>query len=95
VHRKQYGKELSPNIKRRISALVRIGMPEDVARVGLLLASDDAAFVTAAPFIVDGGYTTGTHIREGMESLLSRQCGRSLSSGPAIESTEDTDEIRH
>jgi NAD(P)-dependent dehydrogenase (short-subunit alcohol dehydrogenase family) len=59
VHRKQFGKELSPNIKGRISALGRIGMPEDVARVALFLASDDAAFVTAAPFIVDGGYTTG------------------------------------
>jgi NAD(P)-dependent dehydrogenase (short-subunit alcohol dehydrogenase family) len=58
VHRKQFGKELSPNIKGRISALGRIGMPEDVARVALFLASDDAAFVTAAPFIVDGGYTT-------------------------------------
>jgi NAD(P)-dependent dehydrogenase (short-subunit alcohol dehydrogenase family) len=34
-------------------------MPEDVARVALFLASDDAAFVTGAPFIVDGGYTTG------------------------------------
>src|SRR5579885_207315 len=59
VHREQFGKELDPAIKGRISALGRIGMPEDVARVALFLASDDAAFVTAAPFIVDGGYTTG------------------------------------
>jgi NAD(P)-dependent dehydrogenase (short-subunit alcohol dehydrogenase family) len=59
VHRERFGKELDPGIKGRISALQRIGMPEDVARVALFLASDDAAFVTAAPFIVDGGYTTG------------------------------------
>jgi len=59
VHRERFGKELDPAIKGRISALGRIGMPEDVARVALFLASDDAAFVTAAPFIVDGGYTTG------------------------------------
>jgi NAD(P)-dependent dehydrogenase (short-subunit alcohol dehydrogenase family) len=59
VHRERFGKELDPGIKGRISALRRIGMPEDVARVALFLASDDAAFVTAAPFIVDGGYTTG------------------------------------
>jgi NAD(P)-dependent dehydrogenase (short-subunit alcohol dehydrogenase family) len=59
VHRQKFGKELDPGIKGRISALGRIGMPEDVARVALFLASDDAAFVTAAPFIVDGGYTTG------------------------------------
>ncbi len=59
VHRERFGKELDPGIKGRISALGRIGMPEDVARVALFLASDDAAFVTAAPFVVDGGYTTG------------------------------------
>jgi NAD(P)-dependent dehydrogenase (short-subunit alcohol dehydrogenase family) len=59
VHRERFGKELDPGIKGRISALGRIGMPQDVARVALFLASDDAAFVTAAPFIVDGGYTTG------------------------------------
>jgi len=59
VHREQFGKELDPGIKGRISALGRIGMPEDIARVALFLASDDAAFVTGAPFIVDGGYTTG------------------------------------
>jgi NAD(P)-dependent dehydrogenase (short-subunit alcohol dehydrogenase family) len=59
VHRERFGKELDPGIKGRISALGRIGMPEDIARVALFLASDDAAFVTAAPFIVDGGYTTG------------------------------------
>ncbi len=33
-------------------------MPEDIAKVALFLASDDAAFVTAAPFVVDGGFTT-------------------------------------
>ncbi len=59
VHREQFGKELDPAIKGRISALRRIGMPQDVARVALFLASDDAAFVTGAPFVVDGGYTTG------------------------------------
>ena len=59
VHRKRYGKELSPAIKGRISALGRIGMPEDIARTALFLASDDAAFITGAPFIVDGGFTTG------------------------------------
>ena len=47
-----------PQDQGRISALGRIGMPEDMARVALFLASDDAAFVTAAPFIVDGGFTT-------------------------------------
>jgi NAD(P)-dependent dehydrogenase (short-subunit alcohol dehydrogenase family) len=59
MHRQIYGKELSPNIKGRISAMGRIGMPEDVAKLALFLASDDAAFVNAAPFTVDGGFITG------------------------------------
>jgi len=59
VHRQRFGKELDPGIKGRISALGRIGMPEDIAKAALFLASDDAAFITGAPFIVDGGFTTG------------------------------------
>ena len=35
----------------------RLGTPEDVARVALFLASDDAAFVTGAVYTVDGGMT--------------------------------------
>ena len=37
--------------------LGRWGEPEDVARMALFLASDDASFITAAMFVVDGGYT--------------------------------------
>ncbi|HEY8202007.1 MAG TPA: glucose 1-dehydrogenase [Actinomycetota bacterium] len=37
--------------------LGRLGTPEDVARVALFLASDDAAFATGAVFTVDGGMT--------------------------------------
>jgi len=37
--------------------LGRWGQPEDVARMALFLASDDASFITAAMFVVDGGYT--------------------------------------
>ena len=35
--------------------LGRMGEPEDVARVALFLASDDAAYVNAAEIVVDGG----------------------------------------
>jgi NAD(P)-dependent dehydrogenase (short-subunit alcohol dehydrogenase family) len=35
----------------------RLGAPEDIARVALFLASDDAAFVTGATFAADGGMT--------------------------------------
>src|ERR1700759_5457019 len=35
--------------------LGRIGRPEDVARVALFLASDDAAYLNAIDIVVDGG----------------------------------------
>ncbi|MEM7407942.1 MAG: glucose 1-dehydrogenase [Pseudomonadota bacterium] len=37
--------------------LGRFGVPDDVANCVLFLASDDAAYVTAAELVVDGGYT--------------------------------------
>jgi NAD(P)-dependent dehydrogenase (short-subunit alcohol dehydrogenase family) len=36
-------------------AIERIGQPEDVAKVALFLATDDAAFVTGSPVFADGG----------------------------------------
>ena len=35
----------------------RLGQPEDIANAALFLASDESAFVTGTPLIVDGGYT--------------------------------------
>jgi len=39
--------------------LGRIGQPEDIAQAVLYLASDDAAFVTGAALVVDGGGLAG------------------------------------
>ena len=39
----------------RANPLGRVGEPEDVARVALFLASDDAWFVNGAAIPVDGG----------------------------------------
>lgn len=41
-----------------IHPLGRLGTPEDVAGVAAFLASDDAAFVTGAQLLVDGGRTS-------------------------------------
>ena len=43
----------------RLHALWRIGRPEEVARVAIFLASDDASFMTGASVVVDGGFGSG------------------------------------
>ena len=35
----------------------RIGLPEDIARAALFLASDDADYITGQSIFVDGGMT--------------------------------------
>jgi NAD(P)-dependent dehydrogenase (short-subunit alcohol dehydrogenase family) len=42
-----------------LHALWRIGKPEEVARVAVFLASDDASFMTGASVVVDGGFGSG------------------------------------
>ncbi len=37
----------------------RIGVPQDVARLALFLASDESAYCTGAEFVVDGGSSCG------------------------------------
>lgn len=41
----------------RAHPLGRFGMPEDIAGLALYLASDEAAWVTGASYVIDGGYT--------------------------------------
>lgn len=52
-----------PNLARqqagRLHALRRIGKPEEVARVAVFLATDDASFMTGAAVYVDGGFSSG------------------------------------
>jgi len=43
----------------KLQALKRIGRPEEVARVAAFLASDEAAYMTGASVIVDGGFSSG------------------------------------
>jgi 2-keto-3-deoxy-L-fuconate dehydrogenase len=37
----------------------RMGRPEEIAAAALYLASDEAAFVTGVPFLIDGGWSAG------------------------------------
>lgn len=39
--------------------LGRLGTPQDVAKLCIFLASDDASFITGGEFVVDGGQTIG------------------------------------
>jgi 3-oxoacyl-[acyl-carrier protein] reductase len=59
VSRIQGGSAMSERAINRISTLGRIGKPEEIAKMALFLASDDASFATGAPFVVDGGWTIG------------------------------------
>jgi len=43
----------------KLHALTRIGKPEEVARVAVFLASDDASFMTGSAVAVDGGFSSG------------------------------------
>ena len=42
-----------------LHALGQIGQPEEVARLVVFLASDDASFITGAALTVDGGFSVG------------------------------------
>lgn len=43
----------------KLHALKRIGKPEEVARVAIFLASDEASFMTGSAVTVDGGFSSG------------------------------------
>jgi len=43
----------------KLHALWRIGRPEEVAKVAVFLASEDASFMTGASVAVDGGFGSG------------------------------------
>jgi len=47
------------NALKKSQPIPRAGLPEDVARAVIFLASDDAGFITGRDLVVDGGATAG------------------------------------
>lgn len=47
----------------------RAGLPDDIAKAALFLASDDSTFVNAADILVDGGMIGGRHWSAHQESI--------------------------
>jgi len=43
----------------KLHALWRIGQPEEVAKIAVFLASDEASFITGSAVVVDGGFSSG------------------------------------
>jgi 3-oxoacyl-[acyl-carrier protein] reductase len=57
AQRIRQGAPPNPNAIQRISVLGRMAEADEIAKVALFLASDDASFATGAPFVIDGGWT--------------------------------------
>ena len=52
-----------------LQPIKRAGLPEDVAKAVLWLASDDSTFVTGHALVVDGGFTGGRMWQEDVENF--------------------------
>lgn len=48
-----------------LHALGRIGLPEEVGRTAVFLASEDASFMTGSMLVVDGGFGSGLPVEGG------------------------------
>jgi NAD(P)-dependent dehydrogenase (short-subunit alcohol dehydrogenase family) len=60
IHRGRPGaEEASEKNMARMQPIPRAGHPEDIAKMALFLASDDAEWITGTAMVVDGGVNTG------------------------------------
>lgn len=49
--------ETVENLYKRVQPIPRTGLPEDIARAAVFLASDNSSFITGHALVVDGGLT--------------------------------------
>ncbi|TNE38278.1 MAG: SDR family oxidoreductase [Alphaproteobacteria bacterium] len=63
--------EVAGKVLSQAQPIRRAGLPEDIAKAALFLASDDSSFVNAADLLVDGGMIGGRHWSVHQESVKS------------------------
>ncbi|WP_373084588.1 SDR family NAD(P)-dependent oxidoreductase [Sneathiella sp.] len=61
--------EVAGQLLSQAQPIRRAGLPEDIAKAALFLASDDSTFVNAADIVVDGGMIGGRHWSAHQESV--------------------------
>ncbi|PHQ68838.1 MAG: 2,5-dichloro-2,5-cyclohexadiene-1,4-diol dehydrogenase [Sneathiella sp.] len=61
--------KIAGKILSKAQPIRRSGLPEDIAKAALFLASDDSTFINAADLLVDGGMIGGRHWSAHQESV--------------------------
>lgn len=64
--------------------LRRFGLPEEVAAVAVLLASDEATYITGAEFSIDGGLLAGSAVNPRAEDAGKKQTRPSRKEGDSL-----------
>jgi len=61
--------KIAGEVLSKAQPIRRAGLPDDIAKAALFLASDESTFVNAADFLVDGGMIGGRHWSAHQESV--------------------------
>ncbi|HBC52714.1 MAG TPA: 2,5-dichloro-2,5-cyclohexadiene-1,4-diol dehydrogenase [Alphaproteobacteria bacterium] len=75
--------KLMENVLDKFQPIKRSGLPSDIARTALFLASDDSTFVSGQAIAVDGALTAGREQRQGVGRIgesMAKQFGDLLKS---------------
>lgn len=63
--------KIAGKVLGKAQPIPRAGLPDDIAKAALFLASDDSSFVNASDLLVDGGMIGGRHWSAHQESVKS------------------------